>query len=227
MGDDLRGALRVRQDADGYALVGFDLRRLAAAAGSDDGLVVSLPAFVDGVPVVRVTAEAFTRRLVQGVGVRLLAMPDTVQIVGANAFLALSVQHIHVGAGVRVLGEQPCDLAGVSPRLKRREYSVDARNGRFCARDGNLFADGGSYAVVFSLAVRRAHRASRGCRAHRRAPRSPPVRTSFGGVVPADACARGCEGLGRCRVAVPARSAGASPARRSRRAAGGSASGGA
>lgn len=144
MGDDLRGALRVRQDADGYALVGFDLRRLAAAAGSDDGLVVSLPAFVDGVPVVRVTAEAFTRRLVQGVGVRLLAMPDTVQIVGANAFLALSVQHIHVGAGVRVLGEQPCDLAGVSPRLKRREYSVDVRNGRFCARDGNLFADGGS-----------------------------------------------------------------------------------
>ncbi|MFR8300006.1 MAG: leucine-rich repeat protein [Gordonibacter urolithinfaciens] len=124
--------------------MGFDLRRLAAAAGSDDGLVVSLPAFVDGVPVVRVTAEAFTRRLVQGVGVRLLAMPDTVQIVGANAFLALSVQHIHVGAGVRILGEQPCDLAGVSPRLKRREYSVDARNGRFCARDGNLFADGGS-----------------------------------------------------------------------------------
>lgn len=141
---DLRGALRVRRDEDGYAIVAVDLRRFAAACGQSEGLVVNLPAHLGGVPVVRIAAEAFARRFVQGVGVRLLAIPDTVERVGANAFLALSVQHIHVGAGVRILGEQPCDLAGVSPRLKRREYSVDARNGRFCARDGNLFADGGS-----------------------------------------------------------------------------------
>lgn len=142
--DGLRGALRVRQDEDGYALVGVDLRRLAQAAGRDDGLVVRLPAFVDGVPVVRVTAEAFARRLVQGVGVRVLAVPDTVESIGAGAFLALSAQRVHLGRGVRVLGEQPCDLAGVSPRLARRAYSVDARNPCFSAREGSLFADGGA-----------------------------------------------------------------------------------
>src|SRR5699024_3295959 len=32
---------------------------------------------------------------------------------------------------------------GVSPRLARREYSVDARNKRYLARDGSLYADGG------------------------------------------------------------------------------------
>lgn len=141
---DLRGALGVRRDEDGYAIVAVDLRRFAAAVGRSEGLVVALPAHLEGVPVVRIAAEAFARRFVQGVGVRLLAIPDTVERIGANAFLALSVQRIHLGAGVRILGEQPCDLAGVSPRLRRREYSVDARNGRFSARDGNLFADGGA-----------------------------------------------------------------------------------
>lgn len=141
---DLRGALGVRRDEDGYAIVAVDLRRFAATIGKSEGLVVSLPSHLGGVPVVRIAAEAFARRFVQGVGVRLLAIPDTVERIGANAFLALSAQRIHLGAGVRILGEQPCDLAGVSPRLRRREYSVEAGNGRFCARDGNLFADGGT-----------------------------------------------------------------------------------
>ena len=141
---DLCGALGVRRDEDGYAVVAVDLRRFAAAVGRSEGLVVSLPAHLGGVPVVRIAAEAFARRFVQGVGVRLLVIPDTVERIGANAFLALSAQHIHVGSGVRILGEQPCDLAGVSPRLRRREYSVDARNELFSARDGNLFTDGGA-----------------------------------------------------------------------------------
>ena len=140
----LRGAVGVRRDEDGYAIVAVDLRCFAAAVGHAEGLVAVLPALIDGVPVVRIAAETFARRFVQGVGVRLLVIPDTVERIGANAFLALSAQRIHLGAGVRVLGEQPCDLAGVSPRLMRREYSVEAGNGRFCAQGGNLFADGGS-----------------------------------------------------------------------------------
>lgn len=138
---DLRGAVAVRQDEDGYALVGFDLHRFARAMGECNDLIVTLPAFVDGVPVVRIAAEAFARRLVQGVGVRLLVVPDTVERIAANAFPALSAGHIHVGRSVRVLGEQPCDLAGVSPRLKRRAFSVDPRNPSFEASDGNLFSN--------------------------------------------------------------------------------------
>ncbi|HIY83592.1 MAG TPA: leucine-rich repeat domain-containing protein [Candidatus Rubneribacter avistercoris] len=139
----LRDAVKVRQDADGYALVGFDLRRFAEAADAGEDAAVVLPAFVDGVPVVRIAAEAFSRRFVQGVGVRVLVIPDTVRSVAANAFLAVSARRIHVGRSVELLGEQRCDLAGVSPRLARREYSVDARNKRYLARDGSLYADGG------------------------------------------------------------------------------------
>ncbi|WP_080799373.1 leucine-rich repeat domain-containing protein [Arabiibacter massiliensis] len=146
----LRGAIEVREDVDGYALVGFDLRRFAEAAGCDDGLAVAVPAAVDGVPVVRIAAEAFARRRVQGVGVRLLVVPDTVRVIAANAFLALSAQRIHLGCGVRVLGEQPCDLAGVSPRLQRRCFSVDAGNERFSAREGSLFADEGRTLVFLA-----------------------------------------------------------------------------
>lgn len=139
----LHGAISVREDVDGYALVGFDLRRIAEAVGRDEGLAVILPAAVGGVPIVRIAAEAFARRQVQGVGVRLLVVPNTVNRIAANAFLALSAQRIHLGRSVRELGEQPCDLAGVSPRLQRRCFSVDARNERFQARGGSLFADEG------------------------------------------------------------------------------------
>ncbi|MEG2478425.1 hypothetical protein [Gordonibacter sp.] len=139
----LRDALGVRQDPDGYALTLFDLRLLSQACGSADGLVVALPAFVDGIPVVRIAAEAFARRLVQGVGVRLLVVPDTVTSIAEDAFSLLSAQRIHLGRNVRTLGKQPCDVAGVSPRLAHRAFSVEPGNGLYEACEGSLFDDGG------------------------------------------------------------------------------------
>ena len=150
MEEGLRGAISVRQVPGGYALTAFDLHRFAAAVGRSEDLVVALPAFVDGVAVVRVAVEAFARRFVQGVGVRLLVVPDTVEHVAANAFAAMSAQRIHLGRGVSQLGEQRCDLAGVSPRLARREYSVDAANARYCAREGSLFSDNGKELVFLA-----------------------------------------------------------------------------
>ena len=43
-------AVSVQREEAGYALVGFDLRALAQAAGVQSGLAVVLPSFVDGVP---------------------------------------------------------------------------------------------------------------------------------------------------------------------------------
>ena len=150
MEEGLRGAVGVRQVPGGYALTAFDLRRFAAAVGQSDDLAVLLPAYVDGIPVVRVAVEAFARRFVQGVGALLLVVPDTVEHIAANAFAAMSAQRIHIGRGVSQLGEQRCDLAGVSPRLARREYSVDAGNARYLAREGNLFSDGGRELVFLA-----------------------------------------------------------------------------
>lgn len=139
----LRDAVAVRREDDGYALVAFDLKRLARAAGCDHAVAV-LPSSVEGVPIVRITAEAFARRFVQGVGVRLLVVPDTVRRIDASAFSAVSAGCIHLGAAVERMGEQPCDLAGVSPRLGSRAYSVDPRNAHYSSREGSLFENGGA-----------------------------------------------------------------------------------
>lgn len=139
-----RRAVAVRRDEGGYALVAFDLRRLAEEAGCAADLVVAVPAYVGDVPIVRIAAEAFARRFVQGVGVRVLVVPDTVERIGAGAFAALPGRHIHLGAGVRSGGDQPCDLASVSPRLERRTYSVSEGNAQYAARDGSLFSRDGA-----------------------------------------------------------------------------------
>ena len=136
-------AVSVQREETGYALVGFDLRALAQAAGAQSGLAVVLPSFVDGVPVVRIAPGAFARRLVRGVGVDVLVVPDTVQRIGAGAFSALPGRHIHLGAGVRAGGAQACDLSGVTPPLERRTYSVSGENEHYQAQDGSLLsADG-------------------------------------------------------------------------------------
>ena len=136
-------AVSVQREEAGYALVGFDLRALAQAAGAQSGLAVVLPSFVDGVPVVRIAPGAFARRLVRGVGVDVLVVPDTVQRIGAGAFSALPGRHIHLGAGVRAGGAQACDLSGVTPPLERRTYSVSEENEHYQAQDGSLLsADG-------------------------------------------------------------------------------------
>ncbi len=153
-GADLIG---VRRDKDGYVVASVDVRGMAEALGVTKDLVIELPAFIDGVPVTRIAAEAFARRHVQGIGVRLLVVPDTVRNIGANAFLALSVGFIHLGAGVEHIGEQRCDLAGTSPRLAGRAYGTSPENPRFFARNGSLFERAASKAPAATAAEAAGH----------------------------------------------------------------------
>ena len=143
-------AVSVQQEDEGYALVGFDLRKLAEAAGVATGLVVVLPSFVDGKPVVRIAPGAFARRLVRGIGVDVLVVPDTVRRIGAGAFSALPGRHIHLGAAVSMGGEQACDLLGVTPPLERRTYSVSAGNASYRADGGSLLSADGEHLLFFA-----------------------------------------------------------------------------
>lgn len=143
-------AVSVQQEDEGYALVGFDLRKLAEAAGVATGLVVVLPSFVDGKPVVRIAPGAFARRLVRGIGVDVLVVPDTVRRIGAGAFSALPGRHIHLGAAVSMGGEQACDLLGVTPPLERRTYSVGAGNASYRADGGSLLSADGEHLLFFA-----------------------------------------------------------------------------
>ncbi|RKI97152.1 hypothetical protein D7W09_01080 [bacterium D16-34] len=139
---ELQSLFSVRHDNEGWALCGVNLRRIAELLDAREGLVVVLPSSIGGVPVVRIAAEAFARRLVQGVGVSLLVIPDSVRSIGAGAFGALSATCVYLGADLEVLGEQVCDLAGVSPRLCRREYAINPQNKTYYVDNGSLYKRG-------------------------------------------------------------------------------------
>ncbi len=139
---ELRDIFSVRHDEGGWALCGVNVRRIAELLDAREELVVTLPTHIAGVPVVRIAAEAFARRLVQGVGVALLVIPDSVRSIGAGAFGALSATCVYLGSDLEVLGEQVCDLAGVSPRLCKRAYAISEHNATYYVENGSLYKRG-------------------------------------------------------------------------------------
>ncbi len=123
--------VQVRRDGDGFALSAVHLSALADHGLPSDQLIVVVPAFIDGVPVVRIASEAFARRFTSGASVRLLVVPDTVEVIGAQAFGSVCAEVVYLGAGVRVYDPAPLDLALPNPRLTARRYRVSPANERF------------------------------------------------------------------------------------------------
>ena len=62
---------------------------------------------------------------------RLLVVPDTVEVIGAQAFGSVCAEVVYLGAGVRVYDPAPLDLALSNPRLTARRYRVSPSNERF------------------------------------------------------------------------------------------------
>lgn len=123
--------VQVRRDGGGFALSAVHLSALADHGLPSDQLIVAVPAFIDGVPVVRIASEAFARRFTSGASVRLLVVPDTVEVIGAQAFGSVCAEVVYLGAGVRVYDPAPLDLALPNPRLTARRYRVSPSNERF------------------------------------------------------------------------------------------------
>ena len=130
--------VQVRRDGDGFALSAVHLSALADHGLPSDQLIVVVPAFIDGVPVVRIASEAFARRFTSGASVRLLVVPDTVEVIGAQAFGSVCAEVVYLGAGVRVYDPAPLDLALPNPRLAGRRYRVSPTNKRFAVEGGCL-----------------------------------------------------------------------------------------
>lgn len=128
----------VRRDGEGWALSAIYLGKLAEHGLRADNLVVVIPAFVDGLPVTRVASEAFNRRFTSGAQVRLLVVPDTVEVIGPQAFNAVCAEAVHLGAGVRAFEPAPLDMALPNPRLDRRRYEASDANERYFVREGCL-----------------------------------------------------------------------------------------
>ena len=144
----------MRRDGEGYAVSAVHLGKLAEHDLRADSLIVVVPSFIDDVPVVRIASEAFARRFTSGAQVRLLVVPDTVEVVGSQAFSSVSADVVYLGAGVRTYDPAPLDMALPNPRLEARSYAVSSANERFAVKDGCLIermGAGGSEGGGFGL----------------------------------------------------------------------------
>lgn len=128
----------VRRDGEGYAVSAVHLGKLAEHGLRADGLIVVVPSFIDDVPVVRIASEAFSRRFTSGAQVRLLVAPDTVEVVGSQAFNAVSAEVVYLGAGVRTYDPSPLDMALPNPRLEARRYLVSPVNKCYAIKEDCL-----------------------------------------------------------------------------------------
>lgn len=130
--------ITVRRDGEGYAVSAVHLGKLAEHGLRADGLIVVVPSFIDDVPVVRIASEAFSRRFTSGAQVRLLVVPDTVEVVGSQAFNAVSAEVVYLGAGVRTYDPSPLDMALPNPRLEARRYLVSPANKCYAIKEDCL-----------------------------------------------------------------------------------------
>ena len=130
--------ITVRRDGEGYAVSAVHLGKLAEHGLRADGLIVVVPSFIDDVPVARIASEAFSRRFTSGAQVRLLVVPDTVEVVGSQAFNAVSAEVVYLGAGVRTYDPSPLDMALPNPRLEARRYLVSPVNKCYAIKEDCL-----------------------------------------------------------------------------------------
>ena len=130
--------ITVRRDGEGYAVSAVHLGKLAEHGLRADGLIVVVPSFIDDVPVVRIASEAFSRRFTSGAQVRLLVVPDTVEVVGSQAFNAVSAEVVYLGAGVRTYDPSPLDMALPNPRLEARRCLVSPANKCYAIKEDCL-----------------------------------------------------------------------------------------
>lgn len=135
--------ITVRRDGEGYAVSAVHLGKLAEHGLQADGLIVVVPSFIDDVPVVRIASEAFSRRFTSGAQVRLLVVPDTVEVVGSQAFNAVSAEVVYLGAGVRTYDPSPLDMALPNPRLEARRYLVSPANKCYAIKEDCLLERAG------------------------------------------------------------------------------------
>lgn len=124
----------------GLEVMSVNLIEAAQVIGASRDLVVIIPAYIEGIPVRRVTYRAFHQARVHGVGVACLVLPHTLEKLDTGALKYLSVQHIYVGKSMRDMGDLSVDFMAQSPNIAQRRFDVSPENPLFVAREGSLFA---------------------------------------------------------------------------------------
>ncbi|MEG2530336.1 MAG: leucine-rich repeat protein [Raoultibacter sp.] len=136
--------LSVRLDEDGYAIVGIDLHAYEHHCGSKvSNTVIIIPRSIGDTPIVRIAAGAFARRLVYGIDVRLVVVPDSVTHIEGDAFAALSVHDIFISRSVKSIGPQHFSIKKATYVPDHIAFHVDKDNPVFSEHEGSLYSKSG------------------------------------------------------------------------------------
>lgn len=130
------------KDAQGYTVLGVDIHSFVRDEGlPDTDIVVRIPQSVDGVPVVRISSDAFRPWLSYGVRVRLLALPEGFQTLASESLAALCVEHVCLPASMRDVGVQRFDIGRLAKEPREICFHTPHVRGdsRYRACDGSLF----------------------------------------------------------------------------------------
>ncbi|MEG1425520.1 MAG: leucine-rich repeat domain-containing protein [Raoultibacter sp.] len=139
--DTPKPLLSVRLDEEGYAIMGVDLHAYEHRCEKKVAdTVVVIPRSIKGIPVVRITAGAFARRLVYGIDVRALIVPDSVIYIERDALAALSVHDIFISRSVKHLGAQRFSIKKATCIPDHIAFHVDPENPWFASCDGSLYS---------------------------------------------------------------------------------------
>ncbi|MEG2628179.1 MAG: leucine-rich repeat protein [Raoultibacter sp.] len=137
--------LSVRLDEEGYTITGINLHAYEEHCGHKgvDVLIV-IPQSIGKIPVTRIAASAFARRLVYGVDVRAVILPDGVTRVEQNAFAALCVRDLFISRSVQSMGTQEFSITQATRVAPSIAYHVDKDNPSFASHKGSLYSKDGT-----------------------------------------------------------------------------------
>lgn len=144
-----QGALTLWREKEGCALLAADLHSLVRDVGlPDTGLVLHLPATIDGVPLVRIAGEAFRPWLSYGVGVRLLVLPEGMRETSDGALSPLCFEHAALPSTLERFGKRPVQWSKLTRYPESVRYLVHPDNPALFSEDGSLYSRDGETLIA-------------------------------------------------------------------------------
>lgn len=137
--------------AQSYSLLAADLHSFARDAGLPrSGLVLRLPSSIDGVPLTRISSEAFRSWLSYGISIRILILPEGMEETSDEALSPLCFEHCHLPSTLERFGARNVRWNKLTCYPRRVRYSVSEENTSFSAKDGSLLSADGRTLVAQS-----------------------------------------------------------------------------
>lgn len=143
------GAFALWPEPDGCALLAADLHSLVRDARlPDGGLVLRLPAAIDGAPLVRIAADAFRPWLSYGVGLRLLVLPEGMKETADEALSPLCFERLFAPSTLTRFGTRHVQWSKLTRYPDEVEYLVHPDNPALFAEGGSLYSRDGETLIA-------------------------------------------------------------------------------